>query len=232
MDWRMIIFWVIAIALGLFALFLFNGGDKKEENNSIIRRMTVDAAFIAIIIAMSFIPNFGYITVAPGVSLTLIHIPVLLGCYLYGPKRGLIYGAAFGITSWIQANINPAGFNFFFIVPWVSVLPRLIFAFIAGLVFTMVKKNNKIYKSNLAIGALSLLLTLLHTILVFACLYIFYYSSISEMMASEISGAIVGTVAGVILVGAAGESVLSAILIPLIGKATRSFATKKRRQHA
>jgi uncharacterized membrane protein len=46
-----------------------------------------------------FIPWFG------GVSLTIMHVPVIIGAILEGPLVGLIIGLIFGLFSMIQAQL-------------------------------------------------------------------------------------------------------------------------------
>ena len=77
------------------------------------------AMMIAIILLMSFTP-LGYLR-TPGLSITLLTIPVAVGAIILGPKGGAVCGLAFGATSFYMAvtgssafaaalfNINPFG---------------------------------------------------------------------------------------------------------------------------
>lgn len=67
-----------------------------------------------------FIPWFG------GISLTIMHVPVIIGAILEGPVVGLVIGLIFGLFSLIQAAVAPtAPADVWFINPLLSVLPRL-----------------------------------------------------------------------------------------------------------
>ena len=55
------------------------------------------AMMIAIILLMSFTP-LGYLR-TPGLSITLLTIPVAVGAIILGPKGGAVCGLAFGATS-------------------------------------------------------------------------------------------------------------------------------------
>ncbi|MEG2834325.1 MAG: ECF transporter S component, partial [Ruthenibacterium sp.] len=58
------------------------------------------ALFSAIVIVLAFTPFLGYIPL--GITkATIIHIPVIIGSILLGPKKGAILGALFGATSLI-----------------------------------------------------------------------------------------------------------------------------------
>ena len=50
-----------------------------------------------------FIPWFG------GVSLTIMHVPVIIGAVLEGPIVGALIGLIFGLFSMIQAAVAPNG---------------------------------------------------------------------------------------------------------------------------
>lgn len=215
-----------AVAFWLFFAFIFLGylfylrRISPDEKGYSVSQMSEDAVVIAIIVTMGFIPQFGYISVVPGISLTLMHLPVLLGAYRGGAKRGLLYGLAFGITSCLQAIQNNVGLNAFFIYPWVSILPRAIFGFLAGLSFSFLKKGNKLSHDGLLIASIAFLLTLLHTGLVFGDLFIFYSDEMIAFFSSNsaIGNGIVVGVTLILALGCLGEAVLGAIFTPIVGK--------------
>jgi uncharacterized membrane protein len=222
MDYRTILFWVsLAMALILLVAFFHQYFPKKQGRT--VDALTADALFCSIIMIMGFVPQLGYITIVPGLSLTLLHIPVLIGAYLFGTKRGTLYGFVFGLTSWFQALQTGTGFNAFFIYPWVSVLPRILFGFLAGLFFTLLKKMPKIYHSGFYVGLSAFVLTIVHTLLVFLDLFIFYPSEMKQIFAtsSSIASGVVLAFVAVIALGAIGEATLAGITTPLVGKALR-----------
>lgn len=231
-----ITFWVGAIILLLAGSYLYQKMTEKDESQAEKRKLIVsmsqDAIIIGIIVLMGFVPSLGYISVVPGViSLTLVHIPVLLGAALFGPKRGFIYGLAFGITSWIQATMNPTGLNLFFVYPWISVLPRVLFGFLAGLIFELLDKKTTICRKSIGQGIVFFLLTALHTGLVFLTLFIFHGGEIMAL-ANGFAGALAFGFTlgffGIIALGALGEALLSSLVLPPLVKAL-SRNKKKRR---
>lgn len=227
MDTIWIIFWVFfaLCIIGFLALV------KKTFPTEIkVKSLAMDAMIIAIIVIMGLIPQVGYITILPGLSLTLVHLPVLLGCYIGGPKKGLLYGLVFGLTSWYQAMFNMSGLNIFFIYPWISVLPRVLFGFIAGLVFSFLRKLLKGKDKFYVTSGTSFLLTVIHTALVFSCLFIFYPTEMISLFGStqEITQGVTFFFFGVILLGAAGEALLAAILIPILGKVFKEVSVLKK----
>ena len=82
-----------------------------------------------------FIPWFG------GISLTIMHIPVIIGAVLEGPIVGGAIGLIFGLFSMIQAAVAPTGpGDVFFTNPIISVLPRVLIGPAAWLVWVALKR--------------------------------------------------------------------------------------------
>jgi uncharacterized membrane protein len=230
MNYQVVVFWALFLVWFFAFTFVYRSFYPSRLK---ARDVALDAMFIAIILLMGFVPQVGYITIVPGLSLTLLHLPVLIGAYLFGWKKGALYGLAFGVTSWIEAMIQGGVFNAFFIYPWVSVLPRVLFGAISGFCFQYLKKNPKIYGSGWIVGAISFLLTCLHTGLVFADLYVFYPKEISAFFTSGnslISG-VSFTFLAVIALGMVGEASLAAILVPSTGRMMVKSEGRKREEN-
>ena len=75
--------------------------------------MVTTAMFVAIILAMSFVPYLGYIPLG-FMNATIIHVPVIIGAILLGPARGAFLGGIFGLTSMINNTFNPNLTSFVF----------------------------------------------------------------------------------------------------------------------
>ena len=147
-----------------------------------------------------------------------MHLPVLLGAVSGGVRRGVILGFAFGIASWIQAMQGVTGLNVYFIYPWISVLPRVLFGFLAGLTFSFIGKVGKGKTKGLYLLLASAGLTIIHTLLVFACLLIFFNAEVGALLASTnpVASTTKLTFLALILIGAGGEAGIAAILIPTL----------------
>ena len=109
------------------------------------------SVFSAIIVIMTFVPSLGYISFGP-LSMTLIHIPVLIGVFLFPKRYSWILGLIFGFGSLSKAAAQPVGFlDPAFVNPMVSVIPRILFVIIAAWLFELLKwitkklKNPDIY---------------------------------------------------------------------------------------
>lgn len=191
---------------------------KKEQ----IREMTILAMFIAIIAVMGFVPQIGFITIF-AVSATLIHIPVLIGGVLLGRKGGIILGLAFGIVSLIRGATS-AGFDYVFIFPWVSVLPRFIFGLI---IYDVYRLFHKIFKVRIVALAVSfLVLSLIHSVMVLPMMVstfpiIINNASMADIVGGDALGVMEGTnslslalklIWGVLISNSIVEAALAAIV--------------------
>jgi uncharacterized membrane protein len=100
-----------------------------------VRKIVVAGALGALSIAL-FLTPFGYIPWLAGASLTVMHIPAIIGAVLEGPVVGTIVGGIFGVSALITAATAPKGpIDVFFVNPLISVLPRLFVGLIAWLVY-------------------------------------------------------------------------------------------------
>ena len=76
-------------------------------------QMVLTALFTAIIIIMAFVPYLGYINLVV-IKATLIHVPVIIGSIILGPKKGAFLGSVFGATSLINNTFNTSLLSFAF----------------------------------------------------------------------------------------------------------------------
>lgn len=113
-----------------------------RRNNSIYY-IALYALFIALMAVFTYVPFIGYISLGV-VSMTTVHILVLTFAFLTGWKHGWAFGLIFGVFSLIKAATQPASFlDPYFVNPLISIFPRVAFAFVAGILFDLVKKTIK-----------------------------------------------------------------------------------------
>jgi len=85
--------------------------------------------------------RWGFLPWLSGASLTIMHVPVIIGAVLEGPVVGLVIGLIFGVFSMIQAAVAPNGpADVWFTNPLLSVLPRLFIGPLAWLAWNAVKR--------------------------------------------------------------------------------------------
>ena len=135
------------------------------------------AILIALLAVLTFTP-LGFIMVPP-VSITLMHIPVIIGAVMMGPVEGGILGLAFGIFSMIKAStaaVSPVDMAF---SPFLSdnpvasvvlcILPRILLGVIAGGLYLLLTKGLK--RDVLATGVTAVAASFCHTALVMGLLW-------------------------------------------------------------
>ena len=156
---------------------------KKKKTLS----MVMTGLFMAIIAVMTFIPNVGYINLIV-IKATLLHVPVIVGSIVLGPKKGAVLGATFGITSLIKNTLEPSLLSFAFSPfyqvgdiggnGWsvvIALVPRILVGVIPYFVFTGIEKLLKNIKMRrtialpLACASGALINTLLVMHLIFFC---------------------------------------------------------------
>lgn len=199
-------------------------------------QMVITAFFTAIIIIMAFVPYLGYINLVL-IKATLIHVPVIIGSIILGPKKGGFLGFVFGCTSLINNTINASLLSFAF-SPFYSIgevggnfcsliicfVPRILVGIVPFFVYTGIKK---LFKQNqnadwLALPVAGILGAFTNTALVMSFIFIFFKEQFA--IVKEIS---VDTVFNVILTIVATngvpEAIVAAILATAICKALFRF---------
>jgi len=138
-------------------------------------RMVRLAVLTAIILLLE-VTNLGYIK-TPGLELTIMQVPVLVGAITLGPTSGAILGGVFGLTSFYQCfgksffgatllGINPIAT---FIV---CMVPRILMGWFCGLIFKSLYHQDK--TKMLSFAAASLSGALLNTIFFMAALMLLF----------------------------------------------------------
>ncbi len=109
-----------------------------------IRKIVIAGVMGALSVVLSVTP-LGFFPMPTGVSLTTMHIPVILGAVLEGPVVGVVIGFIFGIFSLLRAAIAPQGpADVWFVNPLVSVLPRLFIGITAWLAYRATRRIHEI----------------------------------------------------------------------------------------
>lgn len=165
---------------------------------SLNKKLTLTGALSALVIVLG-ITKLGFITLGAAISITILHIPVILICMLAGLPEGLFVGLVFGSLSLIQAAMSPTGaLDPFFVNPLISVLPRMLIAVIAWGLWKALNLIPHMPKT-VAAGITGFITTVCHTLLVLGSLYVFKAADVK---------AVLGGMGYFALVGACGFNVL------------------------
>ncbi len=192
--------------------------------------MVLTGLFMAIIIIMATVPNIGYINLIL-IKVTMVHVPVIIGSIVLGPKRGAILGATFGITSLINNTFNPSLLSFAFSPfyqvgniggnGWsvvIALLPRILVGVVPFYVYRFLMKVLPQIKVRgafaLATAGVSGALT--NTLLVMNLIYFCFREEFAE--AKEIAvEAVYDVILGIIAANGIPEALVGAVLTMLVG---------------
>jgi uncharacterized membrane protein len=109
-------------------------------NRERTRKIVITGVLSAISIFLG-VTRLGFIPWITGASLTIMHVPVIIGGVLEGPFVGFVIGLIFGIFSLIQAAVAPTGpTDVLFTNPLISVFPRLFIGPISWIIYNALKK--------------------------------------------------------------------------------------------
>lgn len=195
------------------------------------RDLSLMAMFTAIILIMAFTP-FGLIDL-PLIKATILHVPVIIGCVLLGPKKGAYFGFLFGLTSLVKNTMTPSVLSFAFTpavpVPgmtrgsvWALVIcfvPRILVGVLPWLVYRgaeklMGRKMNMGMRGIVlavagAVGAMT------NTILVMGMIWVVFrdaYATVKGIPVKEVLGVVLGIVAA----NGIPEALVAAVLVPMV----------------
>ena len=136
------------------------------------------AMLTAIVLILAFTP-LGSIRTG-GLEITLIVIPVAVGAVILGPVGGMILGAVFGITSFIQCfGMSPFGAMLLSISPVKTfitcVVTRTLMGLLTGLIYKGMKKVSKNKSLNTVVA--NLCCPFMNTLFFMTCIVVFFYNT-------------------------------------------------------
>lgn len=202
------------------------------------RYMATLAMLCGVLLVMGM-TGIGFIPL-PVIKATTMHIPVILGAILLGPKAGAVLGAVFGLCS-IWANTTTPGLLSFAFSPfmsseglmgvckslWVALGCRILFGLLAGWLWSIFRKTFKEEYAALPITAA--VATICHTFFVMGSIYFLFtqqYAAAKNVAISAVFGLIMGTVTA----SGIPEAIAAAILVTVIGKALLHLMAKLKKR--
>lgn len=190
------------------------------------------ALFAAVIVVMAFTPFLGFIPLG-FTRATIIHIPVIIGSILFGPVQGAALGFVFGLTSFVNATMNPTVTSFVF-TPFYSVgdihggfgsliicfLPRILVGVVPYYVYRFIDKVGKNIpkKQTLALGMAGLAGSLTNTLLVMNLIYLLFGESYAAVQNVSVKS-LYGVILSVIFVNGIPEAIVAVCVVTLVARA-------------
>lgn len=208
--------------------------NKKRDT----RYMATLAMLCGVLMVMGM-TGIGFIPL-PVIKATTMHIPVILGAVLLGPSAGGMLGAVFGFCS-IWANTTTPGLLSFAFSPfitnegligaakslWIALGCRILFGFIAGWLWLLMKKI--IRKEYISLPVTAAIVTICHTVLVMGSIYILLaqqYAAAKNVGITAVFGLIMGTVTA----SGIPEAIAAAVLVTVIGKALLNLTARMQKR--
>lgn len=189
-----------------------------------IRRITFLSIFVAIIIMQNLVPFLGNIPLGP-LSITLMHITVIVAAIVLGPKPGMIIGLVWGLITFIRAFVWPTSplAAICFTNPLISVLPRVLVGVVAGYGYLALKKHleDKVAMM-IAAGAGSVT----NTFLVLGQIYLFYHNQAPQLYAVNVKE-LLPYLMGVVGTNGIPEMIAAMITVPLIASVLIKLLDKR-----
>jgi len=193
-----------------------------------VRLLTQMALLTALMLVMAFTP-LGYIPL-PFMNATTMHIPVIIGACLLGPKMGGVLGGLFGITSVVRATISPNLTSFVFTPfysfspefhgSWMSlivaIVPRILIGVCAGFVFLGLKKL--IHNETISLAISGFVGSMVNTIGVMGLIYLLFGEQYAAAGGTDPS-LLFGVIMGVVGVNGVPEAIIAAVLTAAVCKA-------------
>ena len=195
---------------------------KKQDT----RWMASVALMAAIVIVLANTP-LGMIQL-PIIKATTVHIPVIIGAILLGPKAGAILGFVFGMCSLLSNTMAPTLLSFAFSpflsttgIPgalkaiWVSVGCRILIGIAAGWLWVLLSK----FKVNqtISLPIVGFVGSMVNTVAVMGSIYFLFaqqYAEAKEVAITSVWGLIMGTITA----SGIPEAIAAAVLALALGK--------------
>ena len=198
------------------------------------------ALFTAIVFVLGLTP-LGMVPLGL-IKANTLHIPVIIGCLLLGPRCGAVLGFMFGLVSFLSNTMSPAVLSFAF-TPLVPVpgtpngsqlslvicfVPRILVGVVPWFVYRglqkLMKESSRGEILSMAIAGASG--AILNTGLVMSLIYFLFRDAYASVNGIPVE-AVAGVVLGVVGTNGVAETALAAVLTPAIGKILLSLKRRK-----
>lgn len=180
-----------------------------------IQQSTIRSILIAIIILQDFVPFLGNIPVGP-LSITTMHVTVIITAIVVGPVDGAIIGGAWGILTWVRAFVAPSSSlaPLVMVNPLVSVVPRIMIGLVAGYLYRWLTRLSK--QPRLAMILAGIAGSLTNTGLVLGAIALFYRTPAVARAYGVNVAHLLPALETIMATNGLAELVFAAIVVPLV----------------
>jgi uncharacterized membrane protein len=201
-----------------------------------VRDFAITSMFVAMIFMLTFTP-IGFIPLGP-FNATIIHIPVIIGSLLMGPRIGALLGALFGLASFTRATYMPNVSSFLFSPliadpltghgsAWAIVIcfvPRILVGIIPFYVDKTLGRlvENRPKLRLVPAFAAGIAGSMTNTLLVLHLAYALFKDSYASIVNIS-AGAVYGAILLVILTNGVPEAIIAGVSAPAVKRALEAF---------
>lgn len=204
---------------------------KNQTNRSKrIQDMAFLSMFTALIFLLAFTP-LGLIDL-PVIKATILHVPVILGSILLGPKKGAFLGAMFGLSSLIKNTLMPSLSAFVFSPlipvpgsdtgsPWalfVCFVPRMLVGVTPWLVYALFRRISGVRNPGMRVVSLALAAVvgaLTNTALVMGSIGVLFAESYAAAQGIPVD-ALMGFILSIVAANGIPEAIVAAVVTPAV----------------
>lgn len=195
------------------------GTIKKKSTYNLVST----AMFVALMLLLNFTP-LGYIRL-PLISATTMHIPVIVGSIVLGPKIGAFLGFFFGLTS-LWGTFNAPGVLSFMFSPFISgngwslficFVPRILLGVIPYFIYVLFMKITKKRADIVGLALSGALSAAIHTLMVMNSGYLIFGTKMAEAFDVSLGG-VYAVVAGIMVENGVPEAIVGAVFAAAVCK--------------
>ena len=196
---------------------------------SALRRLVVAAALGALTVFLG-VTRLGIMPWFSGASITILHVPVLVGAIIEGPIVGAVIGTIFGVYSLVQAYIAPAGIiDIAFQNPLVAIPARVLFPVVTWLIYRGLsilfgKAHGKL--KFVAVPVSSFIGSLVHTGLVLSVLGLVVGAALIPEGPSGVT--VAGVLAATFVANGIPEAIAAAVFVTVIVSIWTGVSSRRR----
>jgi len=183
----------------------------------------------AIIFILAFTP-LGFIPL-PIVNATTVHIPVIIGSLLLGPKYGAALGFMFGLASLLRNTFAPTAASFvfspFYALPgteggslWALVvvfIPRILVGITPWLFYKVISKVIPKSFNIFSYGLAGIIGSMTNTIFVLHFIYLFFREPYATIVDQPLE-AVYAFIMGIIVANGIPEAIVAGILVAALSR--------------
>ena len=197
---------------------------KIKKNDT---RWMVSVALMAAIVVVLANTPLGMIQL-PIIKATTVHIPVIIGAILLGPKAGAILGFVFGVCSLISNTMTPSLLSFAFSpfmsttgIPgalkaiWISVGCRVLIGVAAGWLWILFKKIR--WNQIVSLAITGFVGSMVNTVTVMGSIYLLFAKQYAEAKDVAVT-AVWGLVMGTVTASGIPEALAAAVIVAVVAK--------------